>query len=844
MSNLHNQQMMTISGEPTVWFHWCWWAAVVMLVVTLPLGAGAATAGPTLAVRDIVMPAGRTFTQPLDGMDPQGLPLNFSVVSISDPNVTGTLTNCNRSLRLTVSGMDGTGTGFTGDLILELFENLVPKTSTRIIQLVNSGFYDGLTFHRVIQTFMAQGGDPLGTGLGGSGQVLDDELVSALSFTGFGQLSMANAGHDTSDSQFFITNPSLVLGDATLKPPQWLDFGYTIFGQLTHGFDVLTKVLSTPVDANNLPVTPVVINRATVFTNTQAAVLHLQAAAGFTGTVAVVVQAADPNGIATQQTFQVTVVPNTVNDPPFFGPVPLNVNTVANTPVWFTLNATDVNGYSISNLYVNGYLLLVDPATGVFPATLSGWAYDFTTGRLGVQAVPQFIGRVDLFLALSDPLFGFSTAGGYDTQHYSLTVLGSGCGYVLYQTNIAATADGITGTVGVVAGPNCVWAGSANQHWITILSGTNGMGSGGVSYAIAANPTVAPRTGQLLIAGQSLTVSQAGRIVPPVIITDGVLPVAEVGSPYQITLAGFGGTAPVTWSAIGLPAGLTLVSSTGAITGTPTTVTVTNFTIQVTDANGLFSMAPFSLQINGVPLPPVITITPAVSNAFLQANNWAVLIAGETNVFTVGAADPGNLPMLYQWTFDDGVTNPWTTTSVGTHAYPTNHCGPHIASVTVSNGSSATTTNLGVTVACSLKITKLQTLVNFGKTNADTCALTANLLLGTNYNLSNKVVTLDVGGARVSFPLDAKGKGRGVGPHGSCSLTYNKPSGSYLLTASLAKGFWRTPWGTNGMINATVPKSPPTVVTLLVTVIVDNEAFAGTRALLYTATHNKTGAAK
>gem|GEM_PF-954150 len=821
------------------------WTTGLVLLTTMVLSATAAlAAGPTLAVRDIVMPAGRTFTQPLDGADPQGLPLTFSVVSSSDANVVGTLTNCNRSLRLTVSGVDGGGTNFTGDLILELFENLVPKTAARIIQLANSGFYNGLIFHRVIQTFMAQGGDPLGNGLGGSGQVLDDELVSALSFTGFGQLSMANSGHDTSDSQFFITNPSLVVGDATLPSPQWLDFGYTIFGQLTHGFDVLTKVLSTPVDTNNLPVTPVVISRAAVFTNTQAAVLHLQAAAGFTGTVAVVVQAANSSGTATQQTFQVTVVPKTVNAPPFFGSVPANVNTIATSPVWFTLNATDLNGYSISNLYANGYLLLVDPATGVFPTALAGWAYDSSTGRLGVQAVQQIAGRVDLFLALSDPLYGFGTAGGYDTQHLSLTVLGSGCGYVLYQTNISVTADVTTGTVGVVTGPNCVWAGSASQRWITILSGTNGMGSGGVTYIVAANPTGAPRTGQLLIAGQSITVAQAGKIVAPVITTDGVLPVAQVGSPYQITLGGFGGTAPVTWSAIGLPDGLTLVSSTGAITGTPTRVATTNFTIQVTDVNGLFTVAPFSLQINGVPLPPVITVAPAVSNAFFQVNNRFVLIAGETNIFTVSAMDPSHLPVLYQWIFDGGVTNPWSTVSIVTHAYSTNNCGPHIASVTASNGSSATTTNLGVTVACSLKITKLQTLVNFGKTNADTCALTANLALGTNYNLTNKVVTLDIGGARVAFTLDAKGKGRGVGPLGSCSLTYNKPSSSYLLTVTLAKGFWRTPWAAYGMINATVPKSPPTVVTPPVTVIVDTEAFAGTRALLYTATHNKTGTAK
>ena len=1020
----------------------------LVILAALAMGTTALAAGPTLAVRDIVMPAGRTFTQPLDGADPQGLPLTFSVVSISDAHVAGALTNGNRSVRLAVAGVDRTGTAFAGDLVLELFEDLTPLTAARIIQLVNSGFYDGLTFHRVIQNFMAQGGDPLGNSKGGSGQTLDDELVGALSFTGYGQLAMANSGHDTSDSQFFITDPNLTLGDATRLPPRWLDFNYTIFGQLTHGFDVLTKVLSTSVIAsNNLPVTPVVISRATVFTNTQAAVLHLQAAAGFTGTVAVVVQATSASGLATQQTFQVTVIPNAVNDPPFFGPIPTSVVTTANAPVSFVMPATDLNGFTVSNLVFNGYLALIDSATGGNLTSFQAISYDPTTSLLWFVPTSNFTGRVDILMALADPVVnpGF-TNSVYDTQKFSLTVLGNGCMYALAPTNIAVAAGTITtGTVAVTTGSACGWAASSSQGWLTIPAGTNGTGNGTVTYVVTTNTTVAPRTAQLLIAGQSLTVTQAGKLAAPAIITDTVLPLGGAGVAYQTALAAFGGTPAESWSiATGsLPAGLTLVASTGAITGTPTVATVASFTLRVTDTNGLSSTAPFSLTINVVPVPdinltgslnfsaipvntttqqtvtiantgnammnvsgisypsgfsgafsgsiaagsatnvvvtfaptamasyggpvtvssdaaggtntltaagigtaaplrligltgnlafgsvtvgtgaqrtltvantgdatltvsgisypsgfsgtfsgsiaagratnvtvtfapaqvtsyggtvvvssdanggndtigiagtgaplvPVITVAPVVSNALLQVNNRSVVVAGDTNVFSVGAT--GSNSLSYQWNFGDGVTEAWSPTSTVTHVYSTTTCGAFVASVTMSNGTSEISSNIGIMVACPLTITKLQATVNFAKTNSDTCTLAATMNLGTKYSLTNKVVTLDIGGAQVTFKLDAKGKGRGVGPYGSCSLTFNKPSGLYVLTASLAKGFWQITWHAAGMLNKTIHQSPPTVVILPVTVVVDVEAFANDdRRLLYTATYKKTGTAK
>ena len=918
-----------------------WGLVGLLLWVTMAGGAFAAAGGPMLSVRDISMPAGRTFTQPLDGADPQGAPLSFSIVSISDGHLGASLTNGNRSLRLAMSGKDGTGSNVTGDVVLELFEDLTPLTTGRIIQLVNSGYYDGLTFHRVIQNFMAQGGDPLGNGLGGSGQTLDDELVSALSFTGFGQLSMANAGHDSSDSQFFITDPNLVLGDVTRPPPRWLDYGYTIFGQMTHGFDVLTKLMATPVNSNALPIAPWVINRATVFTNTQAAVVRLQAAPGFAGTVAVVVQATSASGLSTQQTFHVSVVANTVNDPPILGPVPANLNTTANIPVGFVLTAADVDGdLAATNLASN--LALIDPNTGLFPATLQGASYDPGTSVLGLFPASNFTGRVDIFLAVSDPPHAFG-AGGYDFQRFSLTVLGSSCSAALSATNIAVSGDGTVGTVAVTTGPACPWVASSSQHWITIQSGTSGTGSGTVSYQVAANSTPAPRTGRLLISGQSVTITQAGKTAAPVIITDEVLPPGGAFLPYHSTLTAFGGTPPDSWAVVAgsLPAGLTLVPSTGAITGTPTVAGLATFTVQVTDSNGLSTNgAEFSLLINVVPLPvirltgnltfdaipigttaqqtltiantghtdlnvsgisypagfsgpfsgsvptgsatnvtvtftptlvtnyiglitvssdatagtntinvagiglspaPTIAVAPAVTNAMFLVHNQPVVVAGETNVFAVGATGSN---LFYQWVFGDGATNPWSPASTVAHSYSTNTCGSVVASVSVSNEFAVVRSNFNVAVACSLPLSKLQATVNFGKTNSDTCTLAATLDLGANYNLTNKVVTLDIGGARVAFPLDLKGKGRGTGPYGSCSLTYNKASHLYLLTASLAKGFWQPYWLAHGMTNQTVLAKSLAIVIMPVTVTIDTEVFVGEKRLLYTATWKKTGTAK
>ncbi|HJX12095.1 MAG TPA: peptidylprolyl isomerase [Dehalococcoidales bacterium] len=126
-----------------------------------------------------------------------------------------------------------------GTLVLELFAKDVPKTVNNFVFLARQGYYDGTTFHRVIPVFMAQGGDPTGTGRGGPGYRFEDEFTSHGHDAGV--ISMANAGPNTNGSQFFIT----------YVPVHQLDGKHSVFGKLTQGTDVLEGI--TPRDPSQNP---------------------------------------------------------------------------------------------------------------------------------------------------------------------------------------------------------------------------------------------------------------------------------------------------------------------------------------------------------------------------------------------------------------------------------------------------------------------------------------------------------------------------------------------------------------------------------------------------------------
>jgi len=156
-----------------------------------------------------------------------------------------------------------------GDFTVKLFDKQVPKTVANFVglaegtkewkdprsgKMVKKPFYNGLKFHRIIDGFMIQGGDPLGNGTGGPGYEFEDEFDPKLRHSKAGILSMANAGRNTNGSQFFIT----------LAPTPHLNDKHSVFGEVVSGMDVIKKLGSTPVGANDKPIKDEVIKSVTI----------------------------------------------------------------------------------------------------------------------------------------------------------------------------------------------------------------------------------------------------------------------------------------------------------------------------------------------------------------------------------------------------------------------------------------------------------------------------------------------------------------------------------------------------------------------------------------------------
>jgi cyclophilin family peptidyl-prolyl cis-trans isomerase len=135
-----------------------------------------------------------------------------------------------------------------GPITIELFDADAPKTVANFTKLAGEGFYDGVVFHRVIENFMIQGGDPTGTGSGGPGYQFEDEINAHKMVRG--ALAMANAGPNTNGSQFFF-----VTADAC----PWLDGLHTVFGRVTGGMDVVNQISRVDTDMQDRPLEDVSI---------------------------------------------------------------------------------------------------------------------------------------------------------------------------------------------------------------------------------------------------------------------------------------------------------------------------------------------------------------------------------------------------------------------------------------------------------------------------------------------------------------------------------------------------------------------------------------------------------
>ncbi|MCH3921314.1 peptidylprolyl isomerase [Limosilactobacillus sp.] len=171
-----------------------------------------------------------------------------------------------------------------GTITVQLFDTLAPKTVKNFVELAKKGYYDGVTFHRVIPDFMIQGGDPTGTGRGGEsiyGHAFEDEFSDRL-FNFNGALSMANAGPNTNGSQFFIVSNEHVPANmveqmkaagfpqeaidhyAKVGGTPWLDHRHTVFGQVVSGMNVVQQISKVARDQMDKPKDDVVMEKVTI----------------------------------------------------------------------------------------------------------------------------------------------------------------------------------------------------------------------------------------------------------------------------------------------------------------------------------------------------------------------------------------------------------------------------------------------------------------------------------------------------------------------------------------------------------------------------------------------------
>jgi len=329
-------------------------------------------------IGNIVLYAGAPLHLPLDGFDADGDALEYSVES-SNPDVNALVPEGNRSMRVSVAGH--------GDMEFELFENRVPNTTGRIIELAEAGFYDGETFDEVFPSQWLLAGDD-------SGETFDDEFHRDLLHTSSGVLSMAGDGlPDNNDSRFHIT----------ANPRRNWDFQNTVFGFQTAGKDVLRSIQFAQTDESGKPLEEVVMSSVEVFVDETNGTLMLSAPPGTAGSADITITVTDDFGGLTTQTFLVVIHEDPHSVPPFLSPV-ADVHTTDGQPVSFNLSSTNRDGdqliYSAALIEdnsgiavdVSGSQVTITPETGLTGAfALEVGVASLDGGRRDSQTIALFV---------------------------------------------------------------------------------------------------------------------------------------------------------------------------------------------------------------------------------------------------------------------------------------------------------------------------------------------------------------------------------------------------------------------------------------------------------------------
>jgi cyclophilin family peptidyl-prolyl cis-trans isomerase/glutaredoxin len=543
---------------------------------------------PSLAeLDDVTVLNGSPLHVALDGYDPNGNAITYTVTS-DNPDVVPTVLDGNRSIVIDVDDY--------GKMVFELFEQRAPRPSERVIELAEDDFYDGIIFHRIIEGFVIQGGDPTGTGSGGSSLGdFDDQFHVDLQHNTTGLLSYAKTTDDTNDSQFFITLDPL----PGQSYPRHLDFNHSIFGLLTEGQSVLEALSQVPTTSTR-PDTSIVMNSVDVFTDDENGVLMLSADGATSGTANITVTATDSEGNSTQQTFQVTVGVDTINGGPFLDDIP-ELTTTGGVPVEFQLVGNDVEGDAI-------YYEAAKRGSVDYTFTV-----DNTTGEVTVTPPADFVGQLQIDVS-ARALNGSNTSDPLDSQTVTIDVLAAipeldllavsdsniDDDNITNETTLQFRVSNVTAgaTVQILNGTSVIGQGTANGTSIDLATGVLGLQGDG-SYTLTAIQIIdgveSDPSEELIV---TLDTQAPGDITstPPTSAINGEQITYDVDSPEE-------GSSGTRYSLINPPSGASIDPVTGELQWTPTPLQggVNAFQVQLMDEAGNTTSQDISIDVTVVP---------------------------------------------------------------------------------------------------------------------------------------------------------------------------------------------------------------------------------------------------
>jgi len=350
-------------------------------------------------IANVNLPTLKSIIIPLTADDTENGTVSYTVSSDNSAITARILTG--PFLRFTLSSANPSLNGQTIDL--QLYSEFAPNNVQRLTDAVNNGFYNGKSFYRLVPGFVIQGGNQTGTG-----NDFADEYNANSIYTGVGQLAYANSGDDTNDSEFFITTTTTTPAERAQQ--RALDFNFTLLGQVVRGQSIVDLISQQPRSGQSAT-PPITIQSAQIVTNTEDATLVISATSIASATITVTADDGPGGDASVQQIFTATSVVDTVNDPPFLGPI-TNQTTTSGNPVTFTLTRTDLEN---------------DPSE--FQAILQGASVGQATvvvngAQVTVTPNADFTGVLTLKVGVKDQgaTFRGNDTDPFDTQIMTITV--------------------------------------------------------------------------------------------------------------------------------------------------------------------------------------------------------------------------------------------------------------------------------------------------------------------------------------------------------------------------------------------------------------------------------------